>query len=46
MAPAMCGTDYATHRVTQRTTDTNDRPDWWVRTTDFSPPVVLCIVEE
>lgn len=41
-----CSSSSATHRVTKITDDVDDCYDTWVRSTDYSPPIVLCLVDE
>lgn len=46
VSPATCGSSYATHRVTDRTDDTSDCYNDWVRTQEYSPQIVLCLVTD
>ena len=41
-----CSSSAATDRVTMITDDVDDCYDGWVRTADYSPPIVLCLVDE
>lgn len=41
-----CSSSLATDRVTKITDDINDCGSQWVRTTVYSPPIVLCLVTE
>lgn len=41
-----CSSSAATDRVTMITDDVDDCYYGWVRTTDYSPPIVLCLVDE
>ncbi|QLL09990.1 DUF4190 domain-containing protein [Mycobacterium vicinigordonae] len=43
VSTATCGSSSATDRVTKRTSDPSNCSGQWVRTTAYSPPIVLCL---